>query len=63
MSKENSKNSLKHKKRKSEDVQKEDNNDDQTLWASIARNYEMIQGAHIRRSIQAFCYIEGLFRI
>ena len=50
MSKENSKNSLKHKKRKSEDLQKEDNNDDQTLWASIARNYEMIQGAHIRNS-------------
>jgi hypothetical protein len=45
-----SKNSLKHKKRKSEDLQKEDNNHDQTLWPSIARNYEMIQGAHIRNS-------------
>jgi flagellar biosynthesis/type III secretory pathway chaperone len=50
VSKENSKNSLKHNKRKSEDLQKEDNNDVQTLWASIARNYEMIQGAHIRNS-------------
>ncbi len=35
MSKENSKNSLKHKKRKSEDLQKEDNNDDQNCGPQL----------------------------
>jgi hypothetical protein len=28
----------------------DDNNDEQALWISIAKNYEMIQGAHIANS-------------
>jgi hypothetical protein len=49
VSKENPRNSLKNKKGKS-DFKKEDDNNDQTLWDSIAKNYEMVQGAHIRNS-------------
>jgi hypothetical protein len=40
-------------KRKSKEIQKDFNikyNNNQTTWDSIARNYEMIQGAHITNS-------------
>ena len=40
-------------KRKSKGIQKDFNdkyNNNQTTWDSIARNYEMIQGAHITNS-------------
>ena len=55
MSTENSDNTLKSKKRKAGELRKEipnhknksDNDDDQILWSSIAKNYEMIQGAQI----------------
>ena len=49
MSNENPRNSLKNKKGKS-DFEKEDDNNDQALWDSIAKNYEMVQGAHIRNN-------------
>ena len=61
MSKENHDSTLKGKKRKEElrkeiinhkNKNKNDNNndDDQILWNSIAKNYEMIQGAQIANS-------------
>ena len=58
MSTENSGNTLKSKKRKAGELRKEitnhknksDNDDDQILWSSIAKNYEMIQGAQIANS-------------
>ena len=58
MSTENSDNTLKSKKRKAGELRKEipnhknknDNDDDQILWSSIAKNYEMIQGAQIANS-------------
>jgi hypothetical protein len=58
VSTENSDNTLKSKKRKAGELRKEitnhknknDNDDDQILWSSIAKNYEMIQGAQIANS-------------
>ena len=58
MSTENSDNTLKSKKRKAGELRKEitnhknknNNDDDQILWNSIAKNYEMIQGAQIANS-------------
>ena len=58
MSTENSDNTLKGKKRKADELRKEitnhknkkDNDDDQILWSSIAKNYEMVQGAQIANS-------------
>ena len=58
MSTENSDNTLKSKKRKAAELRKEitnhknknDNDDDQILWSSIAKNYEMVQGAQIANS-------------
>lgn len=65
MSKESPDSSSKSKRRKEEEeLQREitnhnnknkndnndDNDDDQTLWNSIAKNYEMIQGAQIANS-------------
>ena len=58
MSTENSDNTLKSKKRKAGELRKEitnhknknNNDDDQILWSSIAKNYEMIQGAQIANS-------------
>ena len=58
MSKENSDNTLKNKKRKATELQKQttnhnnknDDDRDQTLWNSIAENYGMIQGAQIANS-------------
>ena len=53
-------NTLKSKKRKAGELRKEitnhknkndnDDDDDQILWSSIAKNYEMIQGAQIANS-------------
>jgi hypothetical protein len=59
VSTENSDNTLKSKKRKAAELRKEitnhknkknDNDDDQILWSSIAKNYEMVQGAQIANS-------------
>jgi hypothetical protein len=58
VSTENSDNTLKSKKRKAGELRKEitnhknnnDDDDDQILWSSIAKNYEMIQGAQIANS-------------
>ena len=58
MSRENSDNTLKSKKRKGAELRKEiannnnknNNDDDQILWNSIAKNYEMIEGAQIANS-------------
>ena len=59
MSKENPESTLRNKKIKEDRLQKEitdhknkkgDNDDDQILWSSIAKNYEMIQGAQIANS-------------
>lgn len=59
MSKESPDSTSKSKKRKEEELQKEitnyknkkdDNDDNQILWNSIAKNYEMIQGAQIANS-------------